>query len=274
MIRVNTIKIGPEVLEAFPQLGSAEHRFMLARSIMEGARAFLIKRAQQELHSTRGDFIAGVQPIQREGKEVVLAIVGVLPNMVENGWDGRFLHETLLGDEARGWQINADGYRYRAIPFRHKTPGTGPQGGQPMGSQYTASGKSMSMAAPHLIVEDAAALGRKVHRAAKKLISRKEEAQGQRGHARLAEGLAPKLRPHHVTDIYAGMSVNKQPVSKPGGGVNFQRTYTTFRTISEARPDAWYHPGIEARHFLDRVDTFIQTNADKAISAYLKGLLK
>ncbi len=275
MIRVQLIQIDADLLDKFPQLLDPGTRFQIARNLMEGARAKLIKIASERLHATRADYIAGIQPIEREGKDVVLTLAGALPNMVENGWDALFLHETLLSDEARGWKLSAEGHRYRAIPFRHKTPGSGPQGGQPMGSQFQENHPG-SLAAPHTIVEDARKLGQKIHRKAKTLISRKEAASGVKGSARLPAGLAPKLRPHHTTDIFAGMIVNKQPVQKAGGKkgqVAHQRTYTTFRMISEAVPDKWYHPGIDARHFMDDVGDYIQQNAPGAVRAYLKEAL-
>lgn len=276
MIRVKTIAIDASSLGQMQLLSTLGARYQIARNIMEGCKAKLIKTASEKLHSTRADYIAGIQPITREGTSLVLALVGVLPNMVENGWDERFLHETLLSDEVHGWKLSAEGYRYRSIPFRHKTPGAGPQGGQPMGSQYSGSRNPMSLAAPHAIVEDTMALGKKIHGAAKKLVTAAEEAAGK-GSSRLGAGMAPLLRKHHATDIYAGMIVNKQAVQKPNGKpgeVSHQRTYTTFRTISEAHPDAWYHPGIQARDFMDTLGDYVRKVTPGAIQAYVDEVLK
>lgn len=268
MIYVKVVQIGQEVLDAFPSLTSETARFLIARDLMEGARAKLIKLASDRLFSTRADYIAGIQPIAREGKAVVLALVGVLPDMIEHGWDGRFLHETLLGDNAKGWKVSKEGDRYRSIPFRHKTPNAGPQGGQPMGSQYASQQMSprnwQSLAAAHAVVDDIAALGKKIHAKAKALTPGKV----------LPAGLAPKLRPHHATDIFAGMKVNLQNVRAPGGGVAKQRTYTTFRTISEANPESWYHPGIQARNLLLEVEKHVEKIAPGAIKAYIDQALK
>lgn len=277
MIKVTLIHIGANLLDKFPLIGSPEARFTIARNIMEGARAKLITMAQEKLHSTRADYINGIQPIGREGKEVVLTLAGVLPNMVEHGWDARFLHETLLSDEVSGWKVSKEGNRYRSIPFRHKTPGTGSQGGQPMGTQYAANKNPMSQAAPHTIVEDSIKLGKRIHGQAKKLITRKEAGQGVKGKSALQEGLAPKLRQHHRSDIFAGMIVNKQAVQKSGapkGQVGFQRTYTTFRTISEANPGSFYHPGIKAREFMDTLDEYVAKVTPGAFEAYIQEILK
>lgn len=273
MIHVQVIQIGADVLERFPMLGNVTSLFQISRNIMEGARAKLIKTAQEQLSSTAIDYINGIQPLEREGKSVSLSLVGVLPNMIENGWDARFLHDTLLSDDTSGWKVNAEGLRYRVIPFRHKTPGAGPQGGQPMGSQFTPS-QAPSLSAPHTIVEDSRKLGNKIYRQAQKLITKKEARMGATGPTGLRKGLAPLLRPHHVTDIFSSMIVNKQPVTGKGGGVGFQRTYSTFRTISESEPGAWYHPGIEARDFMSTLPDYIAEVAPGAVEAFINEVMK
>ena len=133
-----------------------------------------------------------------------------------------------------------------------------------MGSQYSGAPKAMSNAAPHAVVEDVIALGKKVHGAAKKLKPGKS----------LQKGLAPKLREHHTVDIFAGMKANLQPVQKADGSVGHQRTYTTFRTISEANRESWYHPGIQARNFLDSMGDYIKKIAPAAIEAFVGQVLK
>lgn len=269
MIRIRTISIGNEILDRFPMLSSPVVRFQIARELAEGARAYLIKFAGERLHSTRADYLAGIQAVQRDGKGVMINLVGALPNMVENGWDAHDLRSTLLGNNATGWKINADGRRYRSIPFRHKSPGAGPQGGQPMGSAYHSEMGVMSRSADNVVVEDSRKLGRKVYRAASRLVTSQESRAGMAGRTALKAGLAPKLRAHHSTDIYAGMKVNKQPIK--GGGS--QKTFVTFRTITEGG-DGWIHPGIEARHFMDNMDKWIGEQAPKAIRAFMNEALK
>jgi hypothetical protein len=43
----------------------------------------------------------------------------------------------------------------------------------------------------------------------------------------------------------------------------------TFRTISEANPAGWIHPGIQARHLAIQVQTHIQGMAEQVITAAL-----
>ena len=131
-----------------------------------------------------------------------------------------------------------------------------------MGQAYSDTRSMLSRAQPKNVVTDSAALGKKVYSAAKKLKS------GQK----LASGMAPKLRSIHSTDIFSGMQARLQPISKPGGGVSHQRTYETFRTISEnSSPDKWMHPGISARNYFNQLGDYIQKVAPGAVDAYIKG---
>lgn len=278
MIEVKSIVLN-DVLQRIPILTDPSVHQQIGMNLMEGARAMLIKRAGEKLQSTRMDYIQGIQPLEVEEGGISLALVGALPNMVEHGWEGGFLHETLLGSNASGWKTSAEGHRYRSIPFRHKAPGSGKQGGQPMGSQFrdimSKEVQGLShWARPGAIEMKMKDLGKRIHGKAKRLITPGEKAAGKRGKTRLPAGLAPKLKQHHTTDIFAGMKVEKQAVQGRGGKVKHQRTYHTFRTISEAVPDKWHHPGIEAHAFFDELGPYIEKNASKAVVAFVKEAMK
>lgn len=222
-------------------IGEDELEAVLA-AVMDGARAYWIQQAQRGLKSSRVDYIQGIQPVNRQGLVASIDLVGVLPNMVEQGVDGWDLRETLLQDGDPNVKRNKDGRKYRSIPFRHQTPGTqGQGGGVPMGDPYKD------------VVENAERLGREIYAAAKKL----RPGQG------LAEGFAPKLKPHHTTDIYAGM----QRMQAKGKS---QVHYKTFRTISEdSDPQKWQHPGIEPHNFAESVERYILDVSEKAFGSLI-----
>jgi hypothetical protein len=254
MIDVKTITVGPEILAKIPQLSEPGVRRRLAMNIMEGARNKLINLANQNLRSTRIDYIDGIQQLEMDGDWVVLTLTGVLPNMVENGWEARFLHDTLLAD-GTNYKVNADGDRYRSIPFRRKTEG--------------GKGKAfpVTSANPALTSKE---LGKKLHGQAQKLITREEREQGQKGRVSLGKKTgAKKLKPSHHSDPYAGLVVQKQAIS----GGKTQRTYKVFRTISEAVPGAWYHPGIEAKEFFLEIDKYVDKIAPTLFESFAKELL-
>jgi hypothetical protein len=241
--------------------------------VMSGARDKWVKLAGERLHSTRRDYINGIQEVEVEGLSASVSLVGQLPNMVEVGIDAFDMHDTLLGPNVpvvpagsglRGKHNILDkkgmptGKFWRTIPFSHQGPNTvGQGGGAPVGSQYVG----------HDAVGDAAKLGRKIWRAAQKLTPSTGMPGGKtQWGTRLPEGFAPKLMPHHTTDIYAGM-VKLQKVYANAT----QNSYATFRRISDNVPDKFLHPGIPAAHLADEVDAYIKQNVVAAFAALLNG---
>ncbi len=124
-------------------------------------------------------------------------------------------------------RVSKKGKRYLIIPFRHNTPGA------------TALAAPM----PPAIYKQAKAL------APSSIAGMTQRPSGQKGKqhvmvpqavynwgGKLPAELAPKLKPHHKTDIYAGMyrfntSSGKQKSS----------AYMTFRTMIEGSP-GWIIP--------------------------------
>lgn len=252
MIRVRTITVGQDSLDVLRGLSDPSARAALAHDVMEGARAKLVSLASSRLRTSRDDYVRGIRPLEEEDGAVVLTLAGAVALMVEHGWDARDLRETLLGGPST--RVSEDGHRYLRVPLRHVTPGASPRAGQPMGSQFAVPG-ARSRSAPRAVVADATALGRRVHRAAKKL---------RPGQA-LPPGLAPKLRPGHATDPFAGM--------RASGGPR-HRTYHTFRTISDARGGGWHHPGVEARDFFSEVEDYVRATAPAAVRAFVRSRLE
>lgn len=222
------------------------------QDIMAGARSKWIQLAGERLNSSRRDYINAIQEVHVEGTTASIELVGVLPNMVENGADAFDMHDTLL--KGPGVRTSASGNRYRSIPFRHQTPGTAGQGGgTPMGRAYEG----------HPAVKDAQELGRTIYTYGKKLAATiGEPGGGVKYGDRLQAGLAPKLKEKHSTDIYAGM-IREQKTYKSAT----QSQYITFRTISDAVPDKWQHPGIQAANLGQEVEDFVQKIAPMALGA-------
>lgn len=252
-------------------------RRALAQSICEMARAKWVNLAQARANRTGVDYVAGIQEVQMRDDTAVVTLTGTLPNALENGQDAYDMHDTLLGPnvptvkrgEGRGKHARKSGGYYRAIPFRHQAPGTTGTLSQPMGAAY--GGKY------------GAALGKAVYAHAKRLapttggpwrITQTSPAghttsKFQSGQSRIAyggrlpAGLAPKLRPHHATDIYAGM-IKQQKTYKSAT----QSTYTTFRTISTGSP-GWRRKATQGWGLLHEVEEFVRREAPHLVSSYL-----
>lgn len=234
--------------------------------LASAARQKWIRLAQQQLKSSKRDYINGIMPVQAgDGQSRIIALVGWLANAVEAGMSPIDLRDTLLRNSrsgtAGGVKISAAGHRYRSVPFRHGTPGSSGQAGAPMGSRMGPQGaQSLAFASSGVVgAGRAKTLGQAIHKAAK----------GLQGRDRLAAGMAPKLAPWHSTDIYAGM----QRTPKHYRAVTSSQ-YTTFRTISENVETGWIHPGIEGRHLVEQVEAHIGALVAPAIRSALQSALK
>jgi hypothetical protein len=233
--------------------------------IANAARAEWIRLAGKELFTSRRDYINGIQPVAFEPGQATISLVGELPNIVENGMSQTDMHDTLLGPKVpvvapgeRGKHKKKGGGYYRPIPFRHGTPDSGGAVGQPMGRPYGR----------HSAVEDAKALGKSIYNAAKKLTATTSEpGKGTKWGGRLPTGMAPKLKPHHAVDIYAGMVRERKKYKSAT-----QSQYTTFRMISTGSP-GWIRPATTGAQLAPQVDKFVHKLAPQAIEAYIDGII-
>jgi len=213
------------------------------------SRARWIHLAQQRLHSSRRDYIAGIQAIEGTGDERYIELVGKLPNMIEQGI-GPFDQRDALLTNAK---INKDGQRYKSIPFRHGSPSSKGASGTPMGSQFAGVLSSGS----------ASRLGSSVFKQAQALKGR------QRLSSRTHFDLAPKLKPHHRASPFEGMQkVHKQYRSSS------QSQFMSFRTISEGNPEGWIHPGIVARNLHVEVESHINDALGRIVSTAVTKALR
>lgn len=145
-----------------------------------------------------------------------------LANQIETGRPERDLKTVLqTSNKVRRVQHGKHaGQKYLIIPFRHNTPG------------FTAHAKDMP---PH------------IYQQAKQLLPSRVVGQTTRTSGtgaqvpqlvykwggRLPQGLAPKMKPHHKTDIYAGMVKFNTSTPKAKSSA-----YTSFRTMGEWS-DGW-----------------------------------
>lgn len=256
--------IPAEVLDMLPAAVLHE----LLADLADAARSEWIRLAQSRLQTSRGDYIRGIQPVQMGIGQATIALVGVVPHVVEDDMKAMDMREVLLGSHvpvgSPGKKQAEDGGFYRSIPYRHGTPGSGGAAGVPMGRAYT---QIMAEA-------DAKKLGKKVYRAAKKLGAHTTDPYSGTRTAgdRLQAGLAPKLRPDHATDIYAGMIREQKTYEKAT-----QNQYVTFRTVAvgplgEPRGTAkWVRGATSGQHLAAEVNQFIGTIVNQTLDSYLRG---
>jgi hypothetical protein len=273
VITVDFQELIPESL--LQLLGGPQFISAVLDDLAAAARVRWIRLAQTELHSSKRAYIDGIQEVAAEGNTRVIALVGWLANAVERGLDLYDMRDTLLNERAH---TSRDGHRYRAIPFRHGTPGSQGQAGAPMGSQYGARSAGSRALSGGMSAGQAAELGKAVYAQAKRLRGR--QRLGRRTQVplgrevELLEGRArqmiqvPLLAAHHTTDIYAGMQRVRKTYAR-----TTQSQYITFRTISDRTLTGWQHPGIEARRLAPRVEQHVQEIVVPTINAAIRAAL-
>lgn len=244
--------------------------------IGEAARHRWGRFALEELHTTQADYLLGLQPVVVGDDGVVIALVGMVPNIVEQGMEQTDLHETLLGPKVptvergqRGKHLSKDGYHYRSLSFRHATPGSAglvaPRMGRAYGESPDGAAGSIGKAiyrmakalAPSTTAFSPGAMGATAKRIPGAALGAGFGAARQKWGESLsdkdAEAKAPPLSNRvtgkaHSASIYAGMYRQVTPHSLTGH-------YTTFRTISDA-PESqgkWIRPKTPGKKWGEKV---------------------
>lgn len=216
----------------------------MLRYVAEAARAKWVSLAQSMLKTTSRDYIGGLQEVEIEQsntKQVAsIALVGQVPNMVENGWPGGDLRKTVIGGP--GTKTAKDGSRYVTVPFRHGTPGTGGRNvGRPMPKPIHNAAKALAatLSAPGRGTSYGGRLdigGPTVGKAADRILRSKE-------------------KPWHWGSIYRGMIREEKTYE----GAT-QNQYITFRRIStnvKRGAAHWFHPGIRAVQLVLQVQAYV-----------------
>lgn len=272
-----------------------EMRSNLALSIASIVETRWRALAAEKLTTALTKYTQSIQQAHLEGQAAVVTLLGDDANRTEHGVAAYDMRSTLVGPNVpvvtrgsgqRGKQVlKGGGGYYRAIPFRHQTPGKG------SGPKAMRLGKPMGHADSSNMGADAArAMGKAVHAAAKKLtptLSEPHRLKGQKtagSHARpgnpaklapmhrvtwgthLPSGVggAQKLRPHHKTDIYAGMYKMQETYQKAT-----QNTYMTFRTISTRNSVGWQHPATPGVQIMKQLQDELPVIAKEFIDHFL-----
>lgn len=275
MITVNDIRIN---VPASLMAGMSKQAFtQVARDIADGARAKWVGLAKGGLKTTRQDYIRGLQKTTARDGVATVALLGTLPNLIENGMPATDLRSTLLGPRIPVAPRGQKGKRetekgneyYRSIPFRHQTPESEGTKAAPMGSAYGEG--------------DSASIGRDIYTAAKKLKATTSDPYGGVKYGeRLPAELTGLLKPHHKSDIYAGMIREEKTYEKAT-----QSSYMTFRMISTHRTMSvpgsgkrnrlirvpstigWMRTATPGTHFAEKASEHAGKIATGAVKAYL-----
>lgn len=236
----------------------------ILEDVANATRDWWAAEAMAELSTSKGDYIRGLQPVEMESGQAVLTLVGVVPNIVEQGMEETDMRTTLLGPNVPispvgefGKHISIDpntfesGF-YRSIPFRHTQPSAGGYVGRPMPEDVYQAAKALraQISAPG------------------------QGTEWEKGEA--SEGKFKSLK-GDFGSRYAGMiksrkaykSFEMTPEGPKGRGVQSQ--YTTFRTISTKKTTGWIRPASPGKHFGERALEYAERTMIEALASFAEG---
>jgi hypothetical protein len=280
----------------------------IMQDIANGARHEWIRLAGKRLAGSAPDYLRGIQEVKFGRGTATITLLGEQANRLEQGHPRIEQKYGLLGPRvpvteppAKGkrqryrWERRGnervrvkDGY-YRAVPFRHATPGTRGQVGTPMGEAYREA----------LGPKSAKQLGRAVYAAAKELAPSRTQPYGgatEWGERLDTAGLVygkkqkpvdvPKLREYHTVDIYAGMYRMEKTYERATQGY-----YQTFRMIAvdasgelvngrdkktgrgkPKDPRSWVIPAKEGVHVAKDVQSYVEKISVDSFRAYVEAM--
>lgn len=175
-------------------------------------------------------------------------------DQVENGFPARDMKQ-MLQTSQRTRTSKKTGKKYLIIPFRHNTPGNDAHA-QSMPTDVYAYAKSLSPSQVTGKTTRLSATGATV-----------PQSTYQWG-GRLPEGLRPKLKAHHTTDIYSGMvKMNTSSGGQKSSG------YMTFRVMSESQTGKWLVPARPGLHIARTVATALEQRLDDNVSSSVAALI-
>lgn len=174
---------------------------------------------------------------------------------IENGRPARDLK--LMLNTSLKVRVNARGVRYLFIPFRHNTPGNDATGPAMPDSIYALAQKLSASTITGQTTRKSGINGSDIK--TKQPLSTPQNTY--KWGDRLPSGLAPKIKPEHKTDPYAGMV--KMNTSTPGGSKS--SVYLTFRTMS-ANSKGWIVPAQPGQHIAEKVVNEMQPKAQAAFA--------
>lgn len=181
---------------------------------------------------------------------------------IETGRPARDLKKML--DTSMKVRANKDGQRYLVIPFRHNVPGSA-SSGQSMPANVYAMAKAME--ASKVTGHSKRVSGTGAYSTKTKSPYLVRQRHYQWGDS-LPAGMASKQKPHHATDIYAGM----RRFDTKGGSSKQHSTYLTFRVMSEASK-GWIVPPQPGLYIARKVADDMQPLAEKAFQQAIKKTL-
>lgn len=255
---------------------------MAARTLASAILGTWRDLAQGELGTTSRDYVNGLSKVPEEVApgHLVITLTGQMANMVELGWAGGDLRDTVIPN-AKTKKTSKEGYDYVHVPFSHGGPGgSGENVGKPLP-------RALHNVAQHLAPRISSHGVKPFHA---QPGGRDTRLMGGMTHVHTGSGKAKrvgkaaqkylneKAQPWHSSSVYAGLVRNSATYE----AATQASPFSTFRTISmnpgtrsfeatESGPveRKWIHPGIKARNFgkraIDKQTKHMQKLTEKVL---------
>jgi hypothetical protein len=205
------------------------------------ARNEWIKVARANLRTSKDVYINGIQEPEMQGKNVVIKLVGWLPNALEQGLGAFDMKPGFLGSpNAHGLQN-----KYFNVPFQLRAPG--------------AAGGS-----PPVMPSSVYALASKLKAGQSLNLPKSYEGYGLR--SRLSQDLNRWGNYTWKTSPFQGIVREKRFPGQLRSGMQ----YKTFRRVSKnSASSSWIHPGFQARNLMERAVTNYETKVSNVVAQAL-----
>lgn len=229
-------------------------RGYISREAIKAAHMEIVELAEKRLHSTRNQYIAGLAIDKVTDNEYTISLLGVLPNMLEDGCSAFDMKKGLLDSSKAKYGKN--GKKYITIPFSYRTSAASATSGLP--------GQILPRAIYNLIRDQPA----KVHETEETIYSTIDSSK-------IGAKFQPKPKIVELenkagtfipkSSIYAGL---QRTQNKETG----KSAYNTFRRVSEdSDAMSWIHPGLPALNLMDQglASVNVDNAVEKAIDEFL-----
>lgn len=220
------------------------------------AYASIVAKAQQELHSTRQDYIKGLTFEELGNNTYLITLEGDFANALEKGYSGFDVREGMLKSEkvvgvgsrtGQKWvQTGKDGHKFAHVPFEHRPHSKAPQAAD------------LNQAIKKLTAKNKMGEDQKFTKIFKDASGRPME--GRVASVKKVDGFPQLDGIAKYQKIYKNETTGKETV---------QSIYMTFRTVSE-NGDSWRHPGYQGLHAFDEAEKWVEEQIDNIIKALVK----
>lgn len=224
------------------------------QDLAHAAYANIVATAQSKLHSTRQDYLKGLEFMELSDNSYLISLEGDWAGMLEDGFPAYNLTDVLLRSKktvevgsrsGQPWvkKSKEDGHKYAHVPMQ-RSPST------------AQAGRMGDMAASIKQMTATNAAGRK-----QKLTSIFKDGEGNPLEGKVAIGRSKN-------PLVDGLVKYQKNYVNESGKTTTQGIYINYRTVSE-NSDPWQHPGFAGLKAFEEAERMVVQQIDRIIKTLL-----